>query len=77
MRYSLTQREWYDFWISKVGYQYWKSGTLTLERENRIKYWNEEIFPRYKLQYYETAETGIRGYVEGDDKYVNWFIMKL
>lgn len=68
MKYYLTDDQFYKLWDD--------SKIITPPYEKRIEY----IMEKYNL-YYEEEESrydpGYWGVIEGDEKYINWFLLNL
>jgi hypothetical protein len=75
MTYYLTKDQYYAVWFDH--------GRYTDESGNsgsRLLQWNIDYKPKFNLGYAEDTylyETGYYGYVVGDEKRINWFLLSL
>lgn len=85
MRYNLTREQHERLYDELTAYFPPAQEALSLpivkleQNNHRIAAWNKFINPHHKLVYNEDSyveDEGYWGYVEGSEKYINWFIVR-
>lgn len=83
MIYYLNNEQFDKLWWDNPNLPDHIAKSSGVDHNIRIEYWKEHLETRYQLTYtelstqYDETEPGFWGMIEGDEKYINWFLLQL
>jgi len=80
IKYSISGGQWQSIWYNKIDPTLWCASTADRQYNKRLKLWDNLIKPTFHLSYCETLELYSESYwgsIEGDEKYINLFLLTL